>query len=123
ASISLTPDNGPVGKTVKVTGTGFAASSTVTITFSGVTQTTSPATITTDTAGSFSASFTVPPSTTGYHTITSKDASGNSDDKRFKVTPSISLVPASGPAGTPVTVSGTGFAAVSTVTITFDGIT
>ncbi|TLY06247.1 MAG: hypothetical protein E6K83_08700 [Thaumarchaeota archaeon] len=80
-------------------------------------------TITTDTTGSFSASFTVPPSTSGYHTIISKDASGNSDDKKFKVTPSISLLPASGPAGTPVTVSGKGFAASSTVKITFDGIT
>ena len=123
SSTSLSPYTGHVGTTETVTGTGFAASSTVTITFGGVTQTTSPATITTDTTGSFSASFTVPPSTAGYHTITSKDASGNSDDKRFKVTPSISLVPASGPAGTPVTVSGKGFAASSTVKITFDGIT
>ncbi|TLY06248.1 MAG: hypothetical protein E6K83_08705 [Thaumarchaeota archaeon] len=67
ASISLTPDNGPVGKTVKVTGTGFAASSTLTITFGGVTQTTSPSTITTNTTGGFTATFKVPKATAGPH--------------------------------------------------------
>src|SRR5206468_3879696 len=123
SSISLSSSSGLVGKTSKVTGTGFAASSTVTITFDGIAQTTSPSTITTDATGSFTATFKIPKSTAGPHTITAKDASGDLASKTFKVISSISLSPYTGHVGTTETVTGTGFAASSTVTITFSGIT
>src|SRR5207249_11693095 len=80
-------------------------------------------TITTDTAGSFTATFKIPKSTAGTHTVTATDASGDFASKTFKVISSTSLSPYTGHVGTTETVTGTGFAASSTVTITFGGVT
>src|SRR5207245_2676811 len=73
ASISLNPTSGPAGTTVTVTGSNFAANSGITISYDGTTVTTTPGTITTSSTGSFSATFTVPASTAGYHTVTAND--------------------------------------------------
>ncbi|MGD0478432.1 MAG: IPT/TIG domain-containing protein, partial [Nitrososphaerales archaeon] len=69
SSMTLSPTFGPVGTTVTVTGAGFAPTSTITIKFSGTTQTTVPATITTTAAGAFSATFKVPSSSAGPQTV------------------------------------------------------
>ena len=57
-SITLKPSAGPPTTKVSVTGTGFGASETVAVDFSG----TQVATATTSSAGTFSATFTVPKS-------------------------------------------------------------
>ena len=86
SAFSLSPTSGAVGSSVTVTGSGFAASSIITIQFDGVTQTTSPATVTTDTLGSFSGvTFTVPSSTVGSHTVSATDVSSNSASAAFVV--------------------------------------
>jgi hypothetical protein len=54
-----------------LTGTGFAAGATVTVTFEGVA--TPVATVTSDANGSFSATFNVPAASAGSHTITATD--------------------------------------------------
>src|SRR5438445_3192345 len=122
ATISLDPTSGPVGTTVTVTGSLFLPGSVVTISYDGITVTTTPGTITTDLSGGFSATFTVPTSTAGSHTVSAKDAALNSGSAQFIVTtPSVSLNPTSGPTGTSVIVTGSNFVANSGITVKLDG--
>ena len=66
-SIALSPSYGKAGSSVTVNGQGFAGNQIVTITFDGKTVTT----IKTGSNGKFSATFTVPTtSTKGYHLVT-----------------------------------------------------
>ncbi|MEO9319807.1 MAG: hypothetical protein ABI361_03965 [Nitrososphaera sp.] len=86
-SIALTPTSGAHNATVSVKGTGFAASSTVTITIGTLRLTTSPPTVVTDSTGSFSATFVVPSNAVaGSYFIRALDGSGNSARSTFTVT-------------------------------------
>ena len=79
-SISISPTTsqaspGHVGSEITISGTGFKASSQITITY-----TTTPivvATPTSDDKGAFSATFTIPPSSAGTHTITASDGTSS----------------------------------------------
>ena len=120
-SLMLSPTSGAVGSTVTATGNGYAASSTVTITFNDVVVTTSPSPCMTNSAGSFSCTFVVPQAPHGPEVVVAKDASSNTASTTFSVTSKITLSPTSGPGKTIVTVTGTGFAASATITIYFNG--
>lgn len=86
ASININPVIGPTGTTVTVSGQSFKANSVMTIKFAGTAVTTSPATVTTDTAGSFSGvTFAVPSATPGAKTVQATDADGNSASATFVV--------------------------------------
>ena len=117
--ITISPTTGAPGTTVTVTGTGFGASMPITIKYNGVPVTTNPAAISTDANGSFSASFSVPTCTAATYQAEASDGTG-SDSTEFTVKAAVSLSPTSGNAGTQITVSGTGFAASGTVTISYD---
>jgi hypothetical protein len=119
-AITLSPTSGNVGSTVTVSGTGYGASRTITIKYDGVTQTTSPTTVTTTNYGTFSCTFTVPASVAGLHTVTGTDSSSNVDTETFTVIPNITLNPTNGYVGSSVTVSGTGFASNKAITATFN---
>jgi len=124
SSIALSPINGPIGSSVNMTGSGFAASQPVIVTFAGSTIQTIPVSFNTNGVGFFNASFTVPTGqTAGGKTVNATDASSNSAIATFTLTPSISLNPTSGNAGSTVTVSGSGFAGNSGLTATFAGST
>jgi hypothetical protein len=119
-TISLNPSSGTVATLVTVTGNGFDPISTVAITFDGSTVSTATST----SNGGFSATFIVPlSSSNGDHTVKASQGS-NSASKSFTVTPlvgpTIFLNETSGPVGTPIEISGTGFDPTSTVTITFN---
>src|SRR2546427_1301593 len=122
-AISLNPSTGPRGTTVTVTGTNFSHNSAITaVTYDGTTVITTPAIITTNSTGGFSATFAVPSSTAGLHTVSAQDASSNSASAQFTVTtPSISLNPTSGPTGTTINISGSNFVANSVIVISYDG--
>ena len=120
ASITLSPIAGPVGTSVAVSGLGFVANSTITLSFDGLNQTTSPTSIVSSSTGGFTATFTIPESTAGIHTVLATDGT-NSLAVIFSVTSSISLYPQTGVIGSTVSVSGSGFAANSLITIKFDG--
>ena len=123
-SITLNPTNGPIGSLVTVTGTGFAASQTVAVTFAGGAVTTIPVNVKTDGLGFFAANFTVPTGqTAGAKNVVATDANLNSATTAFSVTPSISLNPTSGNVGSTVTVSGSEFAANSVLALKFAGST
>ena len=119
--IFLDPDSGPVGTSVDISGAGFAPSSTITIEFDGKPVTTSPSPVISS-AGIFTATFNVLQSSNGDHKVEATDGS-KSASKTFTVGSVITLNPTSGPLGTPVDITGTGFSPNSTVTITFGGDT
>ena len=122
SKITLSPTSGNVGDTVTISGSGFAASSSIsTHTYDGVTVGLTPAAPTSDTSGSFSATFTAPASVTGSHTVSVTDASANSASATLTVAPKITLVATSGGSNDTVTINGTGFGASKAVTATFAG--
>jgi len=115
-AITLSPSAGCVGDTVTVDGTGFASGSTVTLYFDDA----SVGTATTDADGSFDdATFTVPESYVGTHTVKGEDDNDNYATADFTVSPKVTLTPASGSAGDTITVNGTGFKSSASVTIYF----
>jgi hypothetical protein len=118
ANIDLDPDSGRVGGSVTVTGSGFRSSRTITLTFADVGVVTEPLTVHSDDGGCFELGFDVPVSTSGSHTVKASDGV-NSASATFTTTPSISLLPSSGPIGAEVAVTGTGFGANKVVTIRF----
>jgi hypothetical protein len=121
-SMSITPTQGLVGDQVTVSGTGFAANESITITLDDVAVATTPAVITTGADGSFSATFIVPSAANGAHTVVAEDASGNSDAATYSVQHIMAMEPAEGKVGDQVTVSGSGFAGSSPITIFFDNV-
>jgi len=130
----LSVTSGVIGTSVTVTGTGFAASSRVTLSFEGVFAITvsscnvgtAGATIITTPAGAFTCVFTIPTgSDSGAGAVVATDAAGGQTASApFTVTTwTISpLSVTSGLVGTSVTVTATGFAVSSGVTLVFDGI-
>jgi len=121
--ISLSPGIGSTGSIVKVTGTGFAAGSTISaISYDGAAEVTNHTIINTDSAGVFAATFNVPGSVFGQHAVTAVDATGHSAKATFNVVPEITLNPSSGPVKTTIKVTGTGFAPNSQITATYNGI-
>jgi len=115
--ITINPTSGAVGDTVTVSGTGFAANSDIIIYF----DTASVGTDGTDSDGSFSgATFTVPETSRGSHTIKAKDEDNNYDTATFTVAQKIAIGPTSGASGITVTVTGTAFGANKTVTIKYN---
>lgn len=116
--ITINPTTGSVGDTITVTGNGFDGSSSLTIYFDTTTMTTAS----TNSSGTLSsATFVVPSTSRGTHTVKVQDAGSNYATTTFSVSTKITINPASGPSGTTVTVTGTGFAGSSTVTITYAG--
>ena len=104
---------------VTVTGTGFAHRDDVDVAFNGI----EVAVKKTDSDGSFDTFFAVPETVPGSYDVLAEDGDGNFAEAEFIVNanPEISMVPTSGIVGDEITVTGTGFAIDSSVTISFDG--
>ncbi|MDH7478238.1 MAG: hypothetical protein QHH17_07650, partial [Candidatus Bathyarchaeota archaeon] len=119
--ITLDPYSGPVGTEVTVEGTGFKRNVQIDIYYDGKLITTNPAAVITNGVGSFSASFIVPESVYGSHTVKATDRYGPPcwDEDTFFVEPKIVLDPTQGPCGTKVTITGTGFDGCNYVDISF----
>ena len=116
------PSSGPNGTWVTVFGSGFVAGTTASVTIGG--QPPGPGTPPSVVApnGDVNLTFLVPPLPAGPHPIEITDGSiSASAAAAFIVTPLIILDHASGPAGTPVTATLTGFRANTGVTLTFGG--
>ncbi len=122
-TIAVSPTNRPPGSSVTVTGSGFGAGETgITITFDGNPVASG---ISANSLGNWSGTFTVPASPSGPHSVSaygSVTLAGSLPGVTFVVNPTIAVSPTSGPPGSPVTVTGSGFGAGETgITITFDG--
>ena len=121
-TVKVAPTSGTVGSSVTVSGTGFTPSATVSLTYDGSLLQTSPGSVSTTSGGSFTATFTVPPSTSGPHTIAAADADSNRNTTSLRVLPSLVLTSPVAVVGGSVQVSGNGFAPSSAVTLTYDGL-
>ena len=120
-AITLSPTSGPRGTTVTVAGTGFFPSGTITtVTIGGITVTPSSTTISGTGAASFT--FVVPAGVaTGVVTVSVTDNHNNTATKPFTVTPVATMSKTTfnkNQSGQTFTLTGTGFAPNSTVTIT-----
>lgn len=117
SNVSLSATSGPVGTaiTVSVTGASGWNGQPVTVTFDGAAMTTSPASVTVDT-GAASAQVQIPATIAGAHSI-SVMVGYTPCSFTFTVTPALTISPTTGPAGTPVTVTGSGFGASVPVTV------
>lgn len=123
ATVSLSSTTGYAGDTITISGQGFKASSAITITFGG--DTNAVTTATSDASGKFSASFTVPVRTIGIYKVKASDGT-NTISADFSVSMGATITPTTSAAlpgyiGTEITISGLGFAAGKTVTVTYDG--
>jgi hypothetical protein len=115
---------GPVGTSVTVSGTGFSGAGVtadVTMTDALGTKVLAPGAVV-DSTGSFTATGTVPSFTAGNKVVSAIDGAGNpaTATDTFKVAPTLTLTPASGLAGSLLTVSGSGWKA-GTVALQFAG--
>ncbi len=118
AKIVLTTGGKPriVGTMLTVTGTGFLPSVTVTVYFSGVAE----ATPTSSTTGGFVTTFAVPAVPQGSQEVSASDGTNNAQ-RAFIVNPHITASPTTAAPGATITVTGTGFAAGSSVSFTLNG--
>jgi hypothetical protein len=122
-SIAISPESASVGDAVTVYGKGFAnTENSIKVTYEGEDTETG---ITASNKGSWDATFSVPSSAKGSHTV---DASGSTTkasdvpDVTLEVNPRISVDPTSGGVGTSVAVSGTGFGeGEGNILVTYDG--
>ncbi len=116
------PDEGQVDSEIEITGTGFDSREYITVEYDGD-EIDIKSGDRASSSGEFTATIIVPESTAGDHIITvTGDTSGITATDIFTVEPAITLTPASGPPGTTVTVSGTGFGDRSNLDIIeFDG--
>lgn len=120
-SVTVSPTTGVPGTQVTVTGSGFGAGETdVTVTYDGSAVVSG---LSSSVVGGWSATFSVPPSAAGPHTIrASSSLTSATADITFTITARVSISRTSGAPGTSVTVTGGGFGANETgITITFDG--
>jgi hypothetical protein len=118
--MSINPQTGAVGDKLTVAGSGFAASSSVTITIDGQPSGSQP--VKSDASGGFSIpSFTIPSISSGEHEMAARDASNNSASAKFTVDQKMNVTASSLASSEQVTISGSGFAANSNVTLSIDG--
>ena len=120
--IEVNPPSSSPGGEVTINGTGFPANDNVKLSFDGKPI---DIAITTNNLGSFTSKFTISETTAGKH-----EFKANADKMlseytvaSLEVKPTISLEPKSAEVGQKVTLTGSGFAASSVVSIQFDDIT
>ncbi len=118
-SITLSSSTAQPGAPITVTGTGFGANLVASITIDSVLMTSVP---TNPTTGSFSATVTIPPGSSGTHTVAASDTLANSASATYTIVPTITISPNNVTGGAQATLSGNNFATSSTVTVSIDGV-
>jgi hypothetical protein len=105
--VKISPEKGPVGTVVNFTGTGFAASQDIQVSFLGTASN-----VTASTVGTWALNYTIPATPSSGYTFGVKFKEGtvwyDLVGKSFEVTPKITA-PSSGSVGQTIEVGGTGF--------------
>jgi hypothetical protein len=122
-NIAINPTTGPSGTTVTVTGNGFGASKAITITYNAISVTTSPASVTTNSTGYFTATFSVPVGVAGTYEVVASDGT-NTAVANFVSTTDATIsqttsATAPGNVGMDLTITGVGFMPSHEVTVTY----
>ena len=118
AIMSIGPATGPVDTTVAITGKGFLASSPISVTYDGATVTTLVS-LASGADGSVNASFKIPASGSGVHVVAVSDGT-NAINANFTVSSTSGINVTTGPVGTSVTASGSGFKNKGNITIKYN---
>jgi hypothetical protein len=117
-AISLSASSGGVGTSTSLSGHGFLASDSLSVSFDGTRVSSCAA----DAAGSLvSCPLIIPAASAGAHNVLVTDSAGNAASVPFTITPVLSLSTAAGPVGGQVLVVGRGFAAFALIGVAFDG--
>jgi hypothetical protein len=117
--ITLSTSIASVGSTITCSGNGFAASSNISFSLD---STAISGVATTNVNGGFSnTTLTIPAISGGAHTFQARDTSSNSVVANMTIRSVITINPNNGPAGTTITVTGSGFLANGSINITYDG--
>ncbi len=117
-TLLVSPASGPVGTLAAAEGTGFPASSKVTVTWSFTS--TSVCSALAQSSGTFECEFVVPASPSGARSLTAANGS-TAASTSFTVVPELTANPTSGPAGTSVTFNATGFDASAALDVAWQG--
>ena len=115
-TLSITPVSAPVGATVTVSGNGYPASSSVSVTWTPSSGPTTVCTPTTTAQGILSCTYVIPQTAGQTYTVSASTATAS-----LTVTPSVYGTPSSGPVGTSVVFSGTGFLASQNIGVVWGG--
>ncbi|MDD5590498.1 MAG: IPT/TIG domain-containing protein [Dehalococcoidales bacterium] len=118
-SISISPTSGSTGTEVTITGHGFRANRSMSIFFDDDRIATSPASVRSNSNGSFTADFEVPICINRTLEVMASDGSYAASTS-FTVVASITLSQTSGEVGSEVTIIGHGFRSNRNIEITFD---
>lgn len=113
--ICLSTSSGNIGNTISVTGTGFAESESVTITFNN----SSVASGTTNDDGTFLIKFKVPSLTATTYYVVALDGDNNSAQAAFNLTINTNLSQTTANIGDEISISGKGFLANATVSVLY----
>lgn len=120
-TLTVTPKSEAFTKIpISVQGSNYAANESVKVywNYTGPGTGTLVATASSNGAGSFNASFRIPPSPVGTYPITGiGQTSGMQASATFQLLPGLSILPVAGGAGSPMTISGNAFGASETVNI------
>lgn len=119
--LTIDPDNGTVDTEVEIIGIGFSTREDITIEYDGDELRIEFGDDDTDSDGDFVSTILIPESTAGDHTIR-VIVSSIEVDSDFTVEPEIIMAPTSGPTGSSVSVSGTGYDRRSEITIYFGNV-
>jgi hypothetical protein len=118
-TISINPKSGPADTVITITGVGFNPSKSVSVTYKGVTIATTPASITPDAGGNFTATIKAPKYAAGVYTISV--IQGTVTNNASFTQTSIAVVDkTTGPVGSTITASGSGYDVGAKITIKYD---
>jgi hypothetical protein len=120
-AMTISPSSGAAGTQIGITGGGFAANKTVTVTWEGEPVTTNPSVVTSDANGNFSAAVVAPKTASGMYDVEVSDGTNNST-AQFTLTATARVDQTTGGVGSSVPFSGDGFNASATITVQYDGV-
>lgn len=117
---SCVPGSGPVGTTVTITGAAASPGGSIYVYWDNLGGAVINSTAYANGAGAYSVMATIPTAAGGLHYMIVKDVStGGTVGTTFTITPTLTLDPTSGIVGDTVSVTGTGYAASSNMSIFF----
>ena len=119
--MTINPTSGPADTLITITGGGFAANKTITVTYNNASIATTPSTVTSDANGNFKATIAAPKGAAKSYAISVTDGVNNST-AHFKLTTTAKVDQTTGAVGSSVPFNGNGFNTSASITVQYDGV-